>query len=893
MRAGTMIVPDGTGPARSRPAVRALVVGALAFALALGALLARAELVVLAAIATSTGDRGEVFYAGDEGYAPDRSVVFAMAQEDVARPYRIVVPRIRGVTRLRLDIGDRPGTFAVEHLEVRPRIGGFDGPRHVLSASAASLHDASAVAAEGGALRAQATGQDPYLDLQLPTAAVEAMRMWRRIAAVAGALLVAVLAAGAVFIGSAANRRFDVRDRLLRLQPPAALRALARRASDGAAIRFEPLALSAVLLAVALALVGVGAKLNFSSVAMWDVFVPAAGTAHPPVLGQPRAIRSDEWRVQTPWILSQVARDLPVANPAVGGEAATLLASVPVRHPVIALQPEFWGFVLFDAERAVSWFWMYKAFGLFVSSFLLMMLLTRSDGTVSLLSAVWICLSSYTQWWFSSNLAELLTGFFLALAGLGYLCLSRRTWAIGAGWVLLLLGSATFIFQLYPAYQVPLGYLALAIAGGAALDAPRRALFAERWRLRVGLLAAAAAVLGAVLARFWVDARATVEAMGATAYPGARVSVGGDLTWRRVFDGLFEPWRLDERIHPYTHLNASEASNFVLLFPFVVLAMAWSWRKRRADPTLLVLATFCCVLAAWMIAELPMGAALALSNATMLSFVSATRALPALGVASILCCAIWMATRRRESDAAAGGRVPTWAWALVLLAFYHQGALTMADDPAFFRGWRIMLGCALAALAAVAIGRAHIRAYALLVAVVALPALAVNPVNRGLQALLDKPVLAAAADAGGGSARWLVIGSAIVPQAFKARGLEVFGGTLMLPDYEAMRVLDPGGASSHVWNRYAHVQVDSAPGLPAPRFTLDHLDAYRIELDVCSPRVDALSVDRVAYTTPVPPADLRCLSPLRAPVDGIALYARARLEPRSRVGAPPAKGEDR
>jgi hypothetical protein len=870
------IVPAGAGRVGiARTLLAAIACAVAVFLLPLQTHQVRVDFV----LESATGTEGELFHAGTGHYVPEQSQRFVLRGDGTPHHHAILLATPDIVRRVRLDVGTAPGPIRIRSVTATALMFGHGFERVDVPLSGAPVNDAVRLPSSPGELSLRATGTDPYIDIALPERFVShSARMRWVLAAVLGFLAGITAFAGVHLIDRLLASDLG-RSARSRIRLPRWLHRVAARVDDERVARLGGRGVAVLLLAVALGGLGVATKTNFSSVGMWDHYLPAGTSSDAVLLGTPRAIRSDEWLVHTPWMLAQANAGLPLGNQNIGGNHAPLLTSVPVDHPFMAFQPEFWGFFILDSERAVAWLWMYKVLGLFASAFMLLMLLTRSNLAVSLLGAVWLLVSSYTQWWFSSNLAEILIGFCLSMVGLAYVSLGTRLPGMLAGFVALVLGTATFVLQLYPAYQVPLGYLALTLVAACCLDPARRAAFKQRMPLRLALLLVAGAILVALFLAVWNDARTTVDAITATVYPGKRTAVGGEMTWTRLFDGLFEPWRIGEEVHPYAVLNASESSNFLLLFPLVVVALLVLRRRAAKDPVLVALATFCCVFAAWMVVTLPHALAVTLSKATLLSFVAAPRAMPALGLASILLCATWIAAQRARHDGQT--RLPIWACMLVVVAVYHYGAWIVAEDPAYFTGWRIMLGCFAAALGALAIWRGRLAAFAWLVLLLAIPGVAVNPLVHGLGPLIDKPSMVAARRASlDEPTLWIGVGSSATPQALKANGMQVFGGATYVPDQVRMSVLDPQGRWNTVWNRYAHVVVDSQPGLEAPAFELLHPDLYRVRLDMCSSVLDALGVNRIAYPNPAPEEDRRCLSQIGdAPLDGLWLYRRHPLEP--------------
>lgn len=823
---------------------------------------------------TTGAGPAEIFHAGDgEDFSAGQSASFPVSSDGKPHRYQVDIAASRPVTRLRIDPGTAPGTIFVGKLDIRRRFLGLETGSHSVAVVPSASHHAAGIAPREDGLQLVSVGNDPWVVLDLPAttrAALETqIALLRMLVALACGLIATALAfvpfrsavvQGRRLLGASTRLRFLV--------------ALARAGSDAGTITFSPAVMGVIVLAVCAAAAGVVGRLNFSSVGMWNHYLPSAGVEDPTLLGSARAIRADEWLVSTPWMLSQAANGYPVENPSVGGLRSTLLTSMPVRHAVTVLQPEFWGFAFFDVERAVSWYWMYKLFGLFGSSLLLLLLLTRGDGLVSAMGAVWLCLSSYTQWWFSTNLPEMLIGLCLALVGVLYICKAERRAMRLAGALATVLGTATYVFQLYPPFQVPLAYAGAAILAGVLASRTSRLQIRTAAIERTLLMAACAALLAGAVFLFAVDARETISTVVATIYPGRRFSVGGSVPWWMALDGVFEAWRVGETTFPWTNSNASESSDFVVLFPLAVAASVFIDRRLLRDPLVVSLSLFCVLLSAWMVVPLPAELAHLVSRLTLLSYVPPPRATVALGLGSIFLVSVVVARMR-----ALGTRPRRFGTTLFVilasLAAYQYGALLQDLDATFFVGTRVIIGCVVTGFMAWALAYGSRRAFAVAVLLIAIPGLLVNPLSRGLAPLLEKQALAAAVAADGEQAKkWVVIGNFVIPQAFKAVGLDVLGGTRFTPDIPSMEILDPGHRHAEVWNRYAHVQVESAKGIPSPAFTLVQADLYRLQVDVCSAQLDALRIERVAYAGSAPAADLACLRPIGAPIDGVSLYAR-------------------
>ena len=109
----------------------------------------------------------------------------------------------------------------------------------------------------------------------------------------------------------------------------------------------------------------VAAKINLSSIGMYDVYVqPGSGSEFvEPIFGKPQAIRSDEWAVSTPRALTyQYCKGEKYNDIIMAAQTPNLQASGVLLSPAILAQPLYVGYLFLDVEYAVSFYWC----GLFI-----------------------------------------------------------------------------------------------------------------------------------------------------------------------------------------------------------------------------------------------------------------------------------------------------------------------------------------------------------------------------------------------------------------------------------------------------------------------------------------------------------------------------------------------
>ncbi|MDQ6862047.1 MAG: hypothetical protein M3032_12950, partial [Verrucomicrobiota bacterium] len=191
------------------------------------------------------------------------------------------------------------------------------------------------------------------------------------------------------------------------------------RGGEASRIWKPQLSLRAVVVGlIALYLVTSAAGINGSSSALWRFYVDREDPANAVVFGTPKYIRSDEWLVQTCWILSQAPHvpAFPLVNRAISDIAATLITSVPVKHWSMAFRPQFLPFFFLPPEIGFSFYWNFKWCAFWIGGLLFFYELTSRHLLLAIAGTAFVFFSGFTQWWFSSptSLPKMLAMFFFA-----------------------------------------------------------------------------------------------------------------------------------------------------------------------------------------------------------------------------------------------------------------------------------------------------------------------------------------------------------------------------------------------------------------------------------------------------------------------------------------------
>ncbi|KUE90270.1 hypothetical protein ASL20_03820 [Cupriavidus necator] len=817
-----------------------------------------------------TDANGELFFNKGGGYAPANSIKFKLKPDGMLHTYKISLPSDVPVA-IRIDPGTAPGLVEVQQIEVRGlgfrRFSKADG----LERSIRTLHDLNALPVQGQAVRLEASGTDPYFEFPLPhiySAPTLLVRTLVISMAAGGATVVGYLLA--LLVRQAARR---VRQRIgVQLMAFGFFTRSANCCSDGRLVRLDYRA-GIFLCCMATVFLGmVGGKFHLSSIGMWNTYVPQANVRATEVWGQPRAIRSDEWVVQTPFMLSQVQHGFPIENDSLGAPGVPLIASVPVNSLIGYVQPRFWGFYALDVERGFSYLWAYRVVGVVVLFFFVFNILTRGNFWLSLLGAAWVYLSSFNQWWLGTNLPDMLIAFAAIIVSGCFVFFggTKRNILVGGG--ALVISAVSFTAALYPAFLVPLFWLGVFIFLGFFASPVYRSYFIDRFGLRLLVAGGALALVGTFVVWWLWEARAVLNLIAHSEYPGDRSNiVWSTVELLRVFSGFYDFFYLENQF-PKALGNICEASNFILLFPIVGVCVIWhAIYRRRVNSLLVTLLVFCCLMTAWAVLGFPDW----LAQGTLMSMSPPERSFVGLGLGSIFLTVAYMAVP-------ATGRSQTPICVSRMLALFVGGGILVfclglrfyLKDPEFYALHRAAFIAIIGGALIYAICVRDRVAFSCAVAILIAPGASINPFSRGLDAIYRKDLAERVVQSGSAdqAKRWIVTGGVTSPQFFKAAGANVWNGVRYASEPQTYMPLDPQGTSSKIWNRYAHVIIEPDLELSSPVFELVQTDVIKIRLNLCGKELSDIGVTNVAVLGQAI-GGATCLNELAGnPINGFWLY---------------------
>ncbi|EOH92740.1 hypothetical protein UAW_02779 [Enterococcus haemoperoxidus ATCC BAA-382] len=563
-------------------------------------------------------------------------------------------------------------------------------------------------------------------------------------------------------------------------------------------------------------------KVHGSSINLWDQYVSdySDGADSGLIFGTPRQIRSDEWLVQTPYSLSQTQTGFRAHNEVItlNGQDMTVGYNSPAFTLATIAKPFTWGYVLLGKEYGLSWYWGIKLIGLVLFSFEIGLILSRRNKYIALLTSLWIPFSSAIQWWFVSPVGDLvffMLGFLTAIYNYFYYHENKpKRMAFS---IISAICASGFILVLYPALQVPFGYLILLFLVGFFLEFKSKLVLDKFDGLFIGLAVLITLILvGGSILFSWDSIYAVMH----TIYPGNRISTGGDFDKKDIFLFLMN-WKMSFTDVSYS--NNSELSGFYQFF-FVILPLApvLFYKKVKDNYYGFLLFIYSCIQLLWVLVKFPMSFA----KITLWSFVPEERALLSFSFTAVL-LSVWFISyiweQNKIDKIAIIGIIALNATAYFYALYRGNLRLYLSKTEII-----IILVMSILILSSLLLKRKGLFSI-LFVSVILFTGLTVNPIARGVAPIYDKKIGHKITEINRTDPNQLWVGERLMYSYLPMFGVHTFNGVAFTPDMTMWKVLDADGKQEKIYNRYAHIHADITN--EKPDLELLNSDALLVRLD--------------------------------------------------------------
>ena len=583
-------------------------------------------------------------------------------------------------------------------------------------------------------------------------------------------------------------------------------------------------------------------ELSGSSIACLSSFLNEDG-GRGVLFGIPRAIRSDEWKVFTPFAFSQGYTGFSASSELLRGTSTdvTMVYAQPCWAVPTFFRPFLWGYLLLGSTRGLAFYWSARLVCLFLVTESFAKRLFSCDRKVSVAFALMVAFSGVVQWWFAVNgVAELFIFGQLLVICFDDLLFGERTerrfrilLAALIAWL-----AVAYIMILYPAWQVPLFWVYLAIAFSRVLVYLQRGygLSSLAYRLRPLIVSLALLVLAAAVC--FLPVLDVVSAVQGTVYPGSRFNKGGGLSlvelgnWTRSIFSSLAASSSSSLVYPDGfQTNVCESAVFFSAAPIgclisIICCGVSVGNRRKPDSLLLSLAVLELALIIYCVCGLPR----VFASLTLLAHSTERRVWQMVGYLDLILVFRVASLGRCESKDGSDLRIALLIVAslLVSLAF----SLSAQNVRLLFvYGSALGMFCLLASLVGIHYGIRGSQTCLLLIGVfVCISGATVNPLQKGAPPLTEGPTATAIKNANEEGDIWFA-DSSLLGDLCVAEGASCINSVNTYPALSIWKTIDTEGKYENVYNRYAHIEVVPVSGASSFDSAVGDQFTVRINLD--------------------------------------------------------------
>ncbi len=578
-------------------------------------------------------------------------------------------------------------------------------------------------------------------------------------------------------------------------------------------------------------------KFNGSSYGMWNTYIepnyPVSSLNS--IMAPIRAIRSDEWFVNSPHVLSQFNNDFAYYNSYSRGISTDMFTTlpVPIKSILLATKPFLIGYLVLGKDYGMSFYWWSRLIVLFLVTFEFFRIFTKDNRQISLLGTILVTFSPAIFWWYSQYLVEQLIGGNLAIIMFYYLLHSKEKkkkilFSLGLGF-----GFLIFFFTLYPAWLVPLGYFYLLLALYLLYDYHQK----EKIKLKdLAYLLIPLSIFAIFLTIFLTKSYETIKIISNTIYPGQRNSLGneGFLNLFYYPISLFLPYKPVD--------NPCDLALFYSFFPLSIIygieVLIKERKKLSENYLLLIIIILVILLSAFTIFKIPSF----LARITLLSNVTGKRLSVIISFISLF---IFILLANKKIVFTSKEKI--WLFITTILCsiltiLVTKNAISsvfVLSKKAFLIAFIVLLIPSLSLVFSHSITKKILTLSIIIISFIS--TIWVNPLMKGFNGIYEKPLAKELVKYQTEDKKWLILDSFVLPNYFLANGLKVINSTNVYPNLTLYHLLDKDLKYEDTYNRYAHVEIKLTNDKTS--FTSPYEDQVHIALnptDLCLLNVDYL-----------------------------------------------------
>ena len=571
------------------------------------------------------------------------------------------------------------------------------------------------------------------------------------------------------------------------------------------------------IIALSVFVIGVLLQIHGSSLSLLNI----SANQHSALFGVPFTVHGDEFSVATPFAFSQYFNNFAYFSDIVRSVPTDmfLLYGQPVLDIASLFRPFFWGYLFLPKGMGLSFYWLGRLIVLLLVSFELGMLITKENKTLSLVYSLLITLSPLVQWWFGVNfLVEMLIFGQMAVLLLDKFMLSndfKKRLLIS---VLIAFCGVAYTVSVYPAWQVPIAYIILALMIWVVYKNWREFTFSKKDLIH--FIVFSVILIVSLIYIFTKSYDALFTTLN-TYYPGGRKYFGGVdlyygaanptylLDYMRTLFYALTPQQLPVKI---------SLAYFVSFFPLgIILYSIVQFVQKQRDVLLhLLMAVYIFFLVYYFITFPEI-----VGKITLLSMSMSTRLLVIITLVDVFLVIRSLAVLKPIDFLGKSFSVKSLAISLLLVGivlfsdFYFMG--TKYYSVSMLIVSFVLFGITFFFILNSAENKK--AQFGLLCCVVVISVAAgafANPIESGVDYYYDQPIIQEVSSIveSDPDAIWVVEGHEMFINEIIGSGAHTLNSVNIYPNFDLFSKLDPNNESYDIYNRYSHLKIvfqDSFP----------------------------------------------------------------------------------
>lgn len=551
------------------------------------------------------------------------------------------------------------------------------------------------------------------------------------------------------------------------------------------------------------------------------------------ILGKAREIRGDEWTTNTLLAFSQnkTEKKLSYFTMNVRGTKTDMFTVVnaPVLDIVSIGKPFNIGYI-FGNRIGLSFQWYARLLALLLSSFELLMIISRKNKLASLVGTLLITFSPAVQWWYSNFIVDILIIGNFSIVAIDKFMLEKRK-SIKYLYILALIVLAvSYVFIFYPAWQISFAYVYLALLIFIVIK--NRKIYKFNLYDLFAIIIGIAAVCG-ILLRYYNMSKDTLNILMNTDYPGARFELGGGgakILFSYIYSMYF-PF--------FDTANPCEYSSMLSFFPMaMILSCIYILRNKGRKEHFKFLIPVWTVTIILSIFSLTTTSSV-FSKITLLYMCPPFRVIVPLGFSQILLL-IYVIGNIKSEDRILNNKTSAicsffCTTILICIAIKTAPVGYFGSLKSYISGiYFVILFFTFFTINNI---KCKNLAYIMLIGLSIVSGCFVNPIIKGIDVVYDKPlskeinkIVSEEKDA-----IWIVDNAFIVPNYLAANGARTINTTNYYPNFNFFNIILGEQEASHnnvkkIYNRYGHVFINITTD--DTNVSLIQMDTYKINLNV-------------------------------------------------------------